>query len=81
MKNAVKDIDINKPYAVSSRGNALSFKKLVARLNNVATVGNGIFMGYCKTHKRYYLDRKHTNGNIRCPHCDAIWLRKMGFIR
>lgn len=32
------------------------------------------FLGYCSIHKSYFLDVKHTNGEIRCPLCDKIWL-------
>jgi len=57
----------------------MCFNKIVARLNNVSDLGNGRFLGYCKTHKDYYEDFKHTNGEIRCPDCDADWLKERRF--
>ena len=53
--------------------------KLEARINNVSALGDGLFLGYCTIHKQYYKDYKHTNGEIRCPPCDAIWLKAGGF--
>lgn len=49
--------------------------KLKARISE-ANVGNNLFLGYCTQHKKYYLDHKHTNGEIRCPTCDSQWLAK-----
>lgn len=33
-----------------------------------------MFLGYCSRHKQYFLDLKHTNGDIRCPMCEVEWL-------
>ena len=54
------------------------YKRLMAR-SGMTDVGNRLFLGRCSIHKKYYLDRKHTNGDIRCPLCDSKWLRKRGF--
>jgi len=48
-------------------------KRLMARIDR-ACISNNLFLGYCKIHKSYYLDHKHTNGEIRCPICDERWL-------
>ena len=48
-------------------------KRIRARINR-ANVGINLFLGYCKIHKNYYLDHKHTNEEIRCPICDEKWL-------
>ena len=53
--------------------------KLEARLNNVSHLKGGLFLGYCTIHKQYYTDHKHTNGEIRCPNCDMIWMKERGF--
>ena len=34
-----------------------------------------MFLGYCCDHKKYYLDREHSNG-FRCPVCFTKWLKK-----
>jgi len=44
-------------------------------------VGTRLFLGYCGTHKKYFVDRKHTNDVIRCPICDTQWQREQGFIK
>jgi len=49
------------------------FSKLRARLGRY-TLGTNLFLGYCKCHKKYYIDHSHTNGEIRCPICDEEWL-------
>ena len=51
------------------------FSKMRARLGLFEKFGN-LFLGYCKRHKTYFLDLEHTNGVIRCPICDKIWLLK-----
>jgi hypothetical protein len=51
--------------------------RLKARIDD-ASVGHGLFLGYCTLHEKYYLDHKHTNGEIRCPICDTQWLAKHG---
>ncbi|RLI50590.1 hypothetical protein DRO61_03630 [Candidatus Bathyarchaeota archaeon] len=51
------------------------FSKMRARLGLFEKFGN-LFLGYCKRHKTYFLDLEHTNGVIRCPICDKIWLIK-----
>ena len=51
------------------------FARLRARLGLYEKFGN-LFLGYCKRHKTYFLDLKHTNGDIRCPICDEAWLLK-----
>lgn len=53
-------------------------QRLVARIDR-ANLGNGIFLGHCARHRVYYLDRLHTNDEIRCPLCDAEWLLEHGF--
>ena len=50
-------------------------KRLKARLGFYERFGN-LFLGYCKRHKTYFLDLKHTDGDIRCPICDDAWLLK-----
>jgi len=32
------------------------------------------YVGYCRDHRLYFLDRPHTNNEIRCPQCDEAWL-------
>ena len=54
------------------------FQKLTARMD-MTNLGNSVFLGYCKIHKQYYVDHKHTNGEIRCPICDEKWLHEQGF--
>jgi hypothetical protein len=54
-----------------------TLKKLLARLDR-AKLGHGKYLGYCKTHAAYFIDRRHTNNTIRCPICDAEWLLKHG---
>ena len=54
-------------------------ERLLARCDPVM-LGNNLFLGYCRTHKEYYADHKHTNGEIRCPMCDEKWLIEHGFI-
>ena len=56
-------------------------KKLKARIYTQINVGDGLYLGHCKQHKRYYLDHQHTDGTIRCPICDKKWLTKHGFIK
>lgn len=51
------------------------FKRLTARLG-IAHIRNKLFLGYCSIHKKYFLDLKHMNDTIRCPICDAQWLRE-----
>ena len=48
--------------------------RLKARLGINEKHGN-LFLGHCKPHKTYFLDHKHTNGDIRCPICDEAWLK------
>ena len=54
------------------------FPRIIARFGQ-SQVKNGVFLGYCNIHKKYYLDRKHTGDVIRCPICDAQWLNEKGF--
>ncbi len=64
----------NIPRIVNS--NEFGFlSKMKARLRLFEKFGN-LFLGYCKRHKTYFLDLEHTNGDIRCPICDKIWLLK-----
>ncbi len=49
--------------------------RLRARLGFREKKGN-LFLSYCKSHKTYFLDYKHTNGDIRCPICDEVWLKQ-----
>jgi len=51
------------------------FSNMRARLGFFAQYGN-LFHGYCKRHRIYFLDLKHTNDVIRCPVCDEAWLRR-----
>lgn len=37
---------------------------------------DNIYADWCKTHKIYYIDRQHTNEEIRCPDCDKKWLQE-----
>ena len=67
------------PKLVSGKEFGIS-KRLLAR-SGMTPVGNQLFLGHCKIHKKYYLDRKHTNNVIRCPICDRQWLREQGFIK
>jgi hypothetical protein len=53
-------------------------QRLKARITTMH-VGNKLFLGYCKQHKKYFLDYEHMDGNIRCPTCDKIWLMDHGF--
>lgn len=48
-------------------------EKLRARLGFYKRFGN-LYLGYCGTHKIYFLDLEHTNGGIKCPTCDKAWL-------
>ena len=47
--------------------------RLRARLDR-ATLGENLFLGYCKDHRTYFVDHNHTNDVIRCPICDEEWL-------
>jgi hypothetical protein len=49
--------------------------RLMARIYR-AKIGDNLFLGYCKTHKRYYIDHSHTDDEIRCPLCEEKWLNK-----
>ena len=48
-------------------------KQLIARIDR-SKIDDNLFLGYCKLHKKYYVDYIHTNGEIRCPICDKKWL-------
>lgn len=54
------------------------FTRLKAKLGLYPKFEN-LFLGYCRRHKSYFLDLKHTGGVIRCPICDEAWLQKHGF--
>ena len=51
------------------------YTRLRAQIGIPKQIGN-MFLGYCSIHKSYFLDVKHTNGEIRCPVCDKNWLKK-----
>jgi hypothetical protein len=55
------------------------FQRLFARINT-KYIGNNLFLGYCKRHRQYYVDYKHTDGNIRCLSCNEEWLIERGYI-
>jgi hypothetical protein len=55
--------------------------RLKSKIYTQINVGEGIFLGYCRQHRNYYLDHQHTDGTIRCPICDKEWLTKHGFIK
>ena len=73
------EIQAKFPQRVSSRQFGI-LKRLKARID-IANVSKNLFLGYCKFHKTYYLDNKHTNGEIRCPTCDEKWLIKHILVR
>jgi hypothetical protein len=56
------------------------FSRIIARLY-MKNVGNGLFLGFCKIHKKYFVDYKHLKGDIRCPICDEKWLMEHGYIK
>jgi hypothetical protein len=60
----------------------LSITKLFqARFLGLRPRIDGRRLAYCGTHQIYYADHCHTNGNgeVRCPTCDDLWLRRRGF--
>lgn len=55
------------------------FKRIMARFS-ISHVDGQIYLGYCKTHKKYYLDLIHMHEDIRCPICDTKWLLERDII-
>ena len=49
--------------------------RIRARLGRVKLIDSR-FLSYCRNHDTYYVDNEHTNGDIRCPSCDQVWLIK-----
>ena len=66
-----KEIPSRFPRQVSSEQFGI-LKKLKARID-MANIDNNLFLGYCTLHQTYYVDHKHTNGEIRCPTCEKKW--------
>lgn len=58
--------------------NLTLLQKLAARIQETQ-IGEGTYLSYCKTHKQYFIDLKHTNEETRCPTCDKQWLTEHGF--
>lgn len=52
--------------------------RLQARIN-AKDMGNGVYLTYCQRHHAYFLDKKHTHDDLRCPLCNEEWLLKHGF--
>lgn len=61
------------PMPVKSEAFGISVR-IRARCFGMAHVDGQVFLGFCTTHKKYYLDIIHTNEDIRCPICDKKWL-------
>ncbi len=53
-------------------------KQLKVKLLGMADLGTRRFLSYCSKHRKYYVDIMHTNGEIRCPQCDSVWIRERG---
>lgn len=81
-RNKQKQTVISKEkYPALVDGKDFSFSKRLIARSSMTPVGKQVFLGRCKVHKKYYLDRKHTNGEIRCPICESKWLRQQGFTK
>lgn len=62
------------PHLVSAERFGI-LKQLMARIDR-AKIDDNLFLGYCKIHKKYFVDHNHTKEEIRCPICDVEWLIK-----
>lgn len=69
-----KKLTIRYPQQV--HGNDFKFLQRLRAICDRTRITDNLFLGYCKEHRTYFLDLEHTNSEIRCPLCDAEWLRQ-----
>jgi len=67
--------------AKSARARAMNrlqmfLHRVEARILNISPLEPPRYLGYCREHRCYFTDLKHTGDVIRCPRCELDFFRR-----